>query len=235
MTPDQPMRRCSLCGRQSLADCCVRCENKLPQRVDRPRTTDARPEWSRVEDSIRGPLGTSTRDSTWAGEVLKGDALAAWDDDPRVIRFVEDVAGTIESGRPLTCRYAAATSGQVHDLSASEYGVWKRRLLLESGLVPHPAVALAVLPVDAGVHARELWPSIELLIQARLLGGTPADAPLPLTRRFLRRWVPMGERPVRTAMEELIALEFVTLADTHVPNRGWPMNLWCVRVEGRRA
>ena len=120
----------------------------------------------------------------------------------------------------------------MHDLYASEQGVWKRRLLLDSGFVPHPAVALAELPLEAGVRARELWPSIELLIQARLLGGTPAEAPLPLTRRFLRRWVPMGETPVRTAMEELIALEFVTRAGRHIPNRGRPMNLWCVRLEG---
>jgi hypothetical protein len=112
----------------------------------------------------------------------------------------------------------------------SEYGQWKRRLLLACGLVEHPAVALAVLPSEVSAHARRLWPSIELLINVRVLGGTPATDPLPLTRRFLRRWVPMSERSVRAAMEELEAKGFVVRAGMHVPEHGRPMNLWLPRA-----
>jgi hypothetical protein len=185
---------------------------------------------SPVEPSVRTPLGTSTRDnSTWDGEVLRGDTLAAWDDDPGVIRFVEEKARAVERGKPLAYRYAAAISGEARRLGGSEYGLWKRRLLLDGGFIQHPAVALAVLPTGAGSHTRRLWPAIELLICARLLGGTPVDDPLPLARRFLRRWVPMGERSVRTAMEELEALEFVILVGTHVPEGGRSTNLWRVR------
>lgn len=71
---------------------------------------------------------------------------------------------------------------------------------------------------------------IELLIQVRVLGGTAAHDPLPLTRRFLRRWVPMGERHVRAAMEDLEGHEFVMRAGTYPVKGIRPMNLWVVRL-----
>jgi hypothetical protein len=184
-----------------------------------------------VEVSVRTPLGTSTRDySTWDGEVLRGKTLADWDADPRVIRFVEELAAGIEPDQPVAYRYAAAISGEPRRLRRPEYGLWKRRLLIHSGLVQPPDVALAVLPGGAGDQARQLWPSIALVIQARVLGGTPADDPLPLTRRFLRRWVPMGEGSVRTAMEELEALDYLIRAGIYRPKGGLPTILWQVRA-----
>ena len=174
------------------------------------------------------PLRTSTRDSTWDGEILRGDALAGWDDDPRIRDFVNQVASGVELGKPPAYRYAAAISGKARLLSRPEYGHWKRRLLLDSGAVQRPTGGLAALPADAGDHARRLWPSIELLIQVRLLGGDSVDDPLPLTRRFLRTWVPMGETPVRAAMEELEALGLVIRDGTYCANGGRRMNLWRV-------
>ena len=222
------------CARESLADCCLACErlldaagrHDLTSQVERDELT------SQVEIAVTVPLGTSsTRDSsTWDGGVLRGYDLAAWDDDPTVVDFVNQVADNVEVGKPLAYRYAAAVSGEARFLTAPAYGQWKRRLLLECGVVPRPAVSLAPLPGELGVHARRIWPLIELLIQVRVLGGTAAHDPLPLTRRFLRRWVPMGERPVRAAMEDLEAHEFVMRAGTYPMKGIRPMNLWVVRL-----
>lgn len=219
------LRDCMHCGRESLTDCCSDCE----RRVDAVRRDELT---SQVEIAVTGPLGTSsTRDSsTWDGGVLRGDDLAAWDDDLTVVDFVNQVADNVEVGKPPAYRYAAAVSGEARSLTAPEYGQWKRRLLLECGVVPRPTVSLAALPGDLCAHAHRLWPLIELLIQVRVLGGTAAHDALPLTRRFLRRWVPMGERPVRAAMEDLEAHEFVMRVGTYPVKGIRPMNLWVVRL-----
>jgi hypothetical protein len=86
---------------------------------------------------------------------------------------------------------------------------------------------LAALPQSAGLHTRLLWPSVELLAKARLLGGSAVEDPLPLTRR----WVPMGETPVRAAMEELEALGHVTRAGSYVPLNGLRTILWQLRLD----
>jgi len=197
-----------------------------------------------VEDAITGllgtstwvPLGTSTRDaSTWEGDVLRGDALADLDNDPRVTSFIEEIAREIAPGKAPAYRYAAAISREERPLPRPEFVQWKRRLLRECGVVSRPAVSLAVLPGEVSPHARCLWPLIELLIHVRLLGGTSPHDPLPLTRRFLRRWVPMSEGAVRAAMEELEALEFVMRAGTYPVKGMRPLNLWLVRVRDEHS
>jgi len=218
----------------------LRCENLTASQVEASTRETTHPEWkvdvpsgTPLDDSTRDvPLGTSTRDlSTWDGEILAGAVLASWDDNSAVIRFVDEVARGVEPGKPLAYRYAAAISGEARWLPRSEFVVWKRRLLLDGGFVERPVVSLAALPEDASRPARQLWSSIELLVQARLLGGTPAHDPLPLSRRFLRRWVPMGEGSVRTAMEKLQAIRFVTPAGVYEGSNGRrPTKLWRVHL-----
>jgi hypothetical protein len=222
-------RHCMTCGRESLTDCCLKCEPLIPAAA---RGTPA----SQVESAVRGPLGTSTRDSTWDGksswdgDVLREDDLAAWDDHPTFVSFINEIAGNVAAGFPPAYRYAAVVSGEERKLSKPEFVQWKRRGLLDSGAVPRPPVLLPALPDELSVHAHRVWPQIELLLQVRVLGGTPARDPLPLTRRFLRRWVPMREGQVRTAMEELEAREFVMKAGTYPTKGTRPMNLWVVRL-----
>lgn len=229
------VRSCWHCGRESITDFCGRCEQEL--RASAAPKRDTHPKlMSLVEPSVRSPLGTSTWDSTWDGEIQRGETLAAWDDDPRLIRFVDDIAGGIAPGKPPTYRYAAFLSGEERYLRPSEYGVLKRRLLLDAGVINHPLVPMAVLPVSAGLHTHRLWAAIELLVQARLLGGTSIHEPLPLTRRFLRWWVPMGEGSVRAAMEELKTLEFVVPTsdfDSAIMKSGHrPLKLWRIKLQG---
>jgi hypothetical protein len=230
-------RPCLHCGRESLTDCCSRCEQiEQASRVE-PSTRDV-PEWnvpsgtSRVESTsqVDAPSKPSTRDSsTWDGAVLSGADLAAWDENAAVNRFVDRLAAGGAPDKPLGYRYAAAISGEERFLGKPELGNWTRRLLIEGGFVGRPPVALAGLPDGAGAATRELWPAIELLVHARVLGGTPASEPLPLSRRFLQRWARMTEARVRAAMEELESLGYVQREREEALANGRRLILWSVR------
>jgi hypothetical protein len=63
---------------------------------------------------------TSTRDaSTWEGDVLRGEALADLDNDPRVASFIEQMASEIAPGKAPAYRYAAAISREGTHLATS--------------------------------------------------------------------------------------------------------------------
>ena len=189
--------------------------------------------WSQVVlSNYLGSTDTAGPKNYLGSEPLVGAELAAWDDDEALVRFVEERAGDLLPGEPEADRYAASVTGTPRKLSRPERGVWKRRLLIDAGLVEPPPVVLARLPEEACTATRELWPQIQLLVQARVLGGMPATDPFPLSRRFLRGWARMSERAVREAMEELEWLGYVERAGTYPARRGVPGLTWRVRLAG---
>ena len=86
-------------------------------------------------------------------------------------------------------RYVATITGEDHRLREGRVpAVGSGALLIEGGSrhatardPPRPS------PAEAIPAAGQLWPSVELLVRCRVLGGDPVR-PLPLTRRFLRVW-----------------------------------------------
>ena len=136
-----------------------------------------------------------------------------------------------ETPAPLAVIFAAAVSGEFHWLSAAAFTRWKRRALLEAGLVGMPAVALADLPADISEATRFMWGAIELLVRVRVLGGERARDALPLSRPFMRRWAPLADRPTRTAMETLEGLEYIWRVGRYAKSGGRrPLTLWGVKL-----
>ena len=78
----------------------------------------------------------------------------------------------------------------------SELSRWKRRALLQAGIVTRPAVALPALDDGAPVHARETWEGIGELVAVRALTEQVGD-PVPLSAPFLSRWCPLERHAVR--------------------------------------
>jgi hypothetical protein len=129
---------------------------------------------------------------------------------------------------PLAVVYASSVAGYFHPVGRTELPTWKRRALDEAGCVSLPAVTLAALPEDAPDVTSELWAAIGLLLRAR---GGPATDPLPLARRFLRRWVPQSERAVRRGMEYLEEKRLIWRVAYHVqPGGTRPTTLWRVEL-----
>lgn len=145
-------------------------------------------------------------------------------------RFRLLVAGH-EAPMPLPCVYAASVSDEFRWLTRGELPRWKRRALLEAGVVGIPDVQLAALPEDTLAATRAVYAGIELLVRVRVLGGELAGDPVPLSRPFLCRWVPASERAVRTGMEELERLGHIHRAGVHVKSGGRrPLRLWTVEL-----
>ena len=87
-----------------------------------------------------------------------------------------------EAPAPLGVVYAASISGElVFNLGRGTFPRWKRRALMESGLLGVPDVSLAPLPSEASDSTQVLWEAIELLIRVRVLGGGEREM------RFLSR------------------------------------------------
>jgi hypothetical protein len=137
---------------------------------------------------------------------------------------------------PLAVVYAAAVSGEFRWLGAGTFPRWKRRALLEAGLVGMPDVTLANLPDDASESTRLLWNAIQLLVRVRMLGGERAADALPLSRPFLRHWTPASERGTRTGMETLERLGLIWRVGSYTKSSGRrPLTLWGVRLSDERA
>lgn len=130
---------------------------------------------------------------------------------------------------PLAVVYAATVASHYQPLGRAEFPCWKRRALLEAGSISLPAVTLAPLPEEATEETSELWTAIALLLRVR---GEPATEPLPLTRRFLRRWVPQSEWVVRQGMEYLEKKRLVWRVANYLrPGGVRPTTLWRVELE----
>ena len=136
-----------------------------------------------------------------------------------------------EAPAPLAVVYASAVSGEFHWLSAGTFPRWKRRALLDAGLVGVPDVRLVGLPDEASDATRELWTAIELLVRVRVLGGETARDPLPLSRPFLCHWTPLSERSTRTGMESLECWELIRRDRPHMKSGGRrALMLWTVQI-----
>jgi hypothetical protein len=105
--------------------------------------------------------------------------------------------------KPLAFVYAATIAGVVEELGRGEFPRWKRRALLEAGMLDELPIRLARLPDLTPTAVPELWAAIELLVKVRVAGGDAPCDPLPLSRTFLRRWAAMTDSRVRAAMEFL--------------------------------
>ena len=193
-------------------------------------------------------LSALDADSTLARFIVERAGLEFAEGRPQLWRLSDETISTIleraddgrwravlaghEAPAPLAVIYAAAVSGEFHWLSAAVFTRWKRRALLEAGLVGMPAVSLADLPAD-GVSdsTRFMWGAIELLVRVRVLGGDRARDALPLSRHFLRRWAPLADRPTRTAMETFERLEYIWRVGRYAKSGGQrPLTLWGVRL-----
>jgi hypothetical protein len=155
---------------------------------------------------------------------------------PTVLECAEDgrwraVLAGHEAPAPLAVIYAAAVSGEFQWLSAGAFPRWKRRALLEAGLVGTPPVALAELPCDISEPVCLMWDAVELLVRVRVLGGERARDALPLSRRFMCRWAPLSDRSTRTAMETLERRDFIWRVSRWAKSGGQrPLTLWGVKL-----
>ena len=137
-----------------------------------------------------------------------------------------------EAPAPLTVVYAASISGElIFSLGPGAFPRWKRRALMEAGILGVPLVSLAPLPSEASDSTQVLWEAIELLIRVRVLGGERARDALPLSRPFLCRWTPLSERATRSGMESLERWELIRRVGTYTKSGGRrPLTLWTVEV-----
>jgi hypothetical protein len=76
---------------------------------------------------------------------------------------------------------------------------WKRRALVEWGVIGAPHVCIRPLPDDAPRYIAPVWEGIGLLLTVRRV--TEPDATIvPLARDFVRDWCGRDENEVRRAL-----------------------------------
>jgi hypothetical protein len=182
-----------------------------------------------VTDAFALALEPKLSTKAWGGEVIEREELAAWDDDPRLREHVAERFG-YRPDESLTRQYARGVTGKDRWLRPPEYVTWKRRLLIEAGVISVTDVRLAPLPADVSHWARDLWAKIELLVQARALGGTRPREPLPLTREFLAGWAEMPPWGVRAALEGLQSAGLVRVVDQVRSRGGRMVRFWSVAL-----
>ncbi len=96
------------------------------------------------------------------------------------------------TGLALAEVYAISTAKRLHLPRGPELARWKRKALVDAGIVePHP-VQLAPLPPDAPNSARQTWHAIAGLLQVRFLVDPP-DEPVPISSPFLSSWSGMPQ------------------------------------------
>ena len=106
-----------------------------------------------------------------------------------------------------------------------ELARWKRRALIEWGVIAPPAVALRVLPADAPRDVLVVWSGISLLVAVRRL-TEPDEMAFPLTRSFVPPWCGCEEPQARRALGWLDRNGFIWRLGRAMFVGRRPMTLW---------
>jgi hypothetical protein len=130
--------------------------------------------------------------------------------------------------------HAIATANQLHLPRGPELGRWKRRALVDAGIIsPHP-VTLPQLPPNAPRSAQQTWNAIGELLQVRYLVD-PVDEPVPLSSPFLAHWSGLPQSTLERGKTWLERHGLITRAG-HAPF-GWPAPclLWQITTAKTQA
>lgn len=136
------------------------------------------------------------------------------------------------TGLALAEVYASTTTNELHLPRGPELARWKRRALVDAGIIsPHP-VHLALLPPTAPSNAQETWDAIRGLLQIRFLVD-PEDEPVPLSSPFLASWSGLPQSRIERGKHWLEQHGLITRAGNAL--FGWPAPclLWRVTTAER--
>lgn len=126
--------------------------------------------------------------------------------------------------------YASICAGTLIRPVEAELARWKRRALIEWGVVTARAVHLRPLPKDAPRYAVTVWDGIGLLVAVRRL-TEPDETEFPLTRSFLPGWCGCEVKVVKRGMGWLDRHRFVWRTRSVPVGKPKPMTLWAVAEE----
>jgi hypothetical protein len=142
-----------------------------------------------------------------------GHTAHLWKDDQGDWKYACSRHGSGRTVYALMEVYAAVISGQLVDRAGPELARWKLRLLLDTGTVKAPTVALPPLPPEATERHRQLYAGVRRVFEARWLAD-PGE-PAPLARRFLGDWCHMSPSAVQKLKGDLISWEIIVKAGRH--------------------
>ena len=165
--------------------------------------------------------------------------VVVWPDDSRryVLRIKSGWPAAIKrhrsqqppAGLALAEVYATTITNQLHLPRGPELARWKRKALVDAGIIePHP-VRLPSLPPGAPECARQTWQAIAGLLQVRFLVDPP-DEPVPLSSPFLCSWSGVPQSTLERGKRWLESRGYITRVG-HAPF-GWPAPclLWRITI-----
>ena len=162
--------------------------------------------------------------------------------DGRLMHVLDVLAGWPSSPVPwslcLAEVYRVAVTGvlQARRPRDPELARFKRRALIEAGLVRPAPVRLPGLPEDAPASARATWRIIAGLLRVRWLTDPPEE-PLPLSVPFLLRWAgdaAVTEGDLTAGKKWLEGHGFIEHVADGPVRYGKRTKLWLVSEESRR-
>jgi hypothetical protein len=126
--------------------------------------------------------------------------------------------------------HAAQVAGRVFAMNGPEHGVWKRRLLVETGFYVSTLVDVPDAPDDLPPLERKLYDGFTRLLSVREAQPDGASAegrsvtPAPYTRKFAARWCGVGDNSrVSQALKELVRRGLIHVAGETTTARGKPL------------
>ena len=173
-------------------------------------------------------------------EIVIGETaivVRIWVDDHQayVIRPVSEdkvptFPGTSIRALKLGQFYASVCAGRLIRPTGAALARWKRRGLLEWGVIGAPPVCIRPLPDDAPLYIAPVWEGIRLLLAVRRL-TEPDGMVVPLARDFVRDWCGRDGKEVRRALGWLDRHGWIWRVCRTDVGKPKPMTLWAVAEE----
>lgn len=124
--------------------------------------------------------------------------------------------------------YCASLTGKIQRLNSVSLAQWKRAALIAAGLARPTEVALAELPPDAPVAARETWRIIEQTLRLR----RPSESELALSAPTISLWWKCSESTIKKGKAWLKRHGYIRREREEPSAHIKPMIIWRIRLAG---
>jgi hypothetical protein len=156
-------------------------------------------------------------------------AVRCWHDD-RGLYVLRVMAGWPEAPGPAALSmaetFAAAVTGELGRLPVPSLVRWKRRALVEAGLIPAPRQpSLRPLPDDAPERAARTWAAVRHLLAIRRLTEPPGTS-FPFSVPWVAGWSGEPERVVLSGKRWLVRHGYLIHVGETPSRFGRPMHLY---------
>jgi hypothetical protein len=126
--------------------------------------------------------------------------------------------------------YASVCARRLIQPKGPSLARWKRRALVECGILPLRGVSLQALPSGAPAHVCAIWDAIALLVAVRRIED-PDESSLPLTRGFVADWSGCAQTAVRSALGWLDSRGYIRRVGEEKSGKPRPTTMWAVAEE----